>query len=101
IAPRSAAVLGRATSADLGQPRIKHAWLGIAEPLDLDRVLPAIAEVVEVDELLCSDIFENVGEPGLARIEEVTFPAGKRIGRAPANIAGTQLIEMAVGPAHG
>lgn len=48
IAPGTADVLGRATPADLDQARIEHARIGIEQALDLDRVLPAVAKVVEV-----------------------------------------------------
>jgi hypothetical protein len=37
-------------------------------------VLPAIAEVIDIDELLRADIFEDVVEPGFARVEEVAGP---------------------------
>jgi len=62
------------------------------EALDLDRVLPAVAEVIEIDKLLRSDVFEDVAESGLARIEEVVGPM-IRTRRAPADVAGTQLVK--------
>ena len=44
------------------EARIKHTRFGIGETLDLDRVLPSVAEVIEIDELPGADIFENVVE---------------------------------------
>ena len=46
--PRAAAVFERAADADLDQARIEQSELGVGEALDLDRVIPAVAEVVEV-----------------------------------------------------
>src|SRR4249920_164102 len=101
IAPGAASIFWRAATADLDQARVEHAWLGIGEMLDLDRVLPTVAEVIEVRQRLCADVFENVAEPSLAGVDEVAGPIGVGIGRAPADVAGADLIEMAVGPAHG
>jgi hypothetical protein len=60
IAPGAAAIFWRAATADLDQARVEHAWLGIGEMLDLDRVLPTVAEVIEVRQRLCADVFEDV-----------------------------------------
>ena len=46
VAPGTADVFRRAAAGGLDQPRIGDARLGVAEALDLDRVLPAVAEVV-------------------------------------------------------
>jgi hypothetical protein len=46
IAPRAADIFRRTASAGIDQSRIDGARLWIEEPLDLDRVLPAIAKVV-------------------------------------------------------
>ena len=64
-------------------------------------MLPAIAEVVEIYQRLRADVFEHVVEPGLAGVEEVAAPIGIGIGRAPSDVTGAKLVEMAVGPAHG
>src|SRR5689334_5225933 len=101
VAPGAAAVFGRTATADFEEARVEHTGFGVDEPLDFDPVLPAVAEVVEIDEPLRPDVFENVGEASLAGIEEVAGPVFFGIGGAPADIAGTQLIEMAVGPSHG
>ena len=61
-------------------------------------MLPAIAEVVEVFERPGADIFQHVGEAGLAGIERPV--AEVRIGPAPADVTCTDLAEMAVHPAH-
>ena len=37
--------------------------------LDLDRVIPAVAKIVEISQRLCADILNDVAEAGLARIE--------------------------------
>jgi len=51
-----------------------------------------------IDELLRADIFEDVVEPGFARVEEVAGPINIGIWRAPADIAGAQLVEMGAAP---
>ena len=101
VAPRTAHIFGRAMSAGLDQARIKLTGLWIDETLDLDRVLPPVAEVVEIFKSLCADILENFVEPGLAGVEEVTCPTSIGVRCAPADVAGPDLVEMAVGPAHG
>ena len=53
----------------LDQARIKNARFGIDDALDLDRVLPAIAKIVEVPQRLGTDILKHVAEAGLARVE--------------------------------
>ncbi len=100
IAPRAADIFRRATAAGLDQARIELARLWIDETLDLDRVLPTVAEVVKVAQLLRADILEHLVEPRLAGIEEVTGPAGIGVWRAPADVACADLVEMAVGLAH-
>ena len=99
IAPRTTDVLGRAAALGFDQARIKDARFGIDQAFDLDRVLPAIAEVVEILQRLGSDVLEHVAEPGLARIEEVAGPILIWIGRAPSHTARTNLVKVAVGPA--
>jgi hypothetical protein len=46
-------------------------------------------------------IFDHLVETRLARIEKVFGPVGFGIKRTPTDIADTNLIEMAVGPADG
>src|ERR1700752_1612271 len=101
IAPRTTDVLGWAVALGLDQAGIKHARFGIDQALDLDRVLPAIAEVVEILQGLCADVFEDVAEPSFASIREVAGPVCARIGRPPSGAARADLVQMAVGPAHG
>src|SRR5579883_3542428 len=101
ISPRTADVLGRAAALGIEQAGIKPARDGIEQALDRDLVLPAIAEVVEVLQRLSSDILEHAIEPRLARVEEVVAPIPIGIRRAPADAARPDLVEMAVGPAHG
>ena len=101
VAPGTAAVFRRAAAGDVDQARIEYARLGIGELLDLDRVLPAVAEVIKVHQLLRADVFEDVAEPRLAGVEKVGGPIRIGIGRAPADVAGMEHVEVAVGPAHG
>ena len=71
---------------------------GSRHPLDLDRVLPAVAEVVEIAQRLGSGVFEHVDEFGLAGVERSVGPIGT--GKAPARVAGADFEEVAVGPAQ-
>ena len=58
------------------QPRIGDARLGIAEALDLNGVFPAVAEVVDVSQRLCSDVLDHVGETRLAGVERTDGACG-------------------------
>jgi hypothetical protein len=101
ITPRPAAVLRRTAAAHLGKARIKYTRFWIGETLDLDGVFPSVTEVIEIDELLRADVFEDVVKLSLARIKEVAGPIRVGIGRAPADVAGADFLEVAVSPAHG
>src|ERR1700741_1042436 len=101
IAPRTTDVLGWAVALGLNQAGIKHARFGIDQTLDLDCVLPAIAEVVEILQGLCADVFEDIAEPRFASIHEVTTPICIGIGGTPADAARADFVQMTVGPAHG
>src|SRR5215813_13044322 len=101
IAPRTTDVLGWTVALGLDQAGIKHARFGIDQAFDLDRVLPAIAEVVEILQGLCADVFEGVVKPRFAGIHEVTAPISIGIGGTPADAARADFVQMAVGPAHG
>jgi hypothetical protein len=46
MAPGATAVVGRAAAGDFDEARIELPRLGIAEPLDLDCVLPTVTEVI-------------------------------------------------------
>ncbi len=98
IAPGAADILGRASPARLDQPRVKGAGFVFDETLDLDRVLPAVAEVVEITKSLDARVFENVEELGLSGVERSTGSVG--IGQTPSRAAGADFIEMTVGPAE-
>ena len=74
IAPGAADIFRRAAPARLDQARIKNAGLGIDEALDFDRVLPAVAKIVEVPQRLGTDILEARHRGG---------PCGRRAGRHP------------------
>src|SRR5262249_35103896 len=101
VAPGATAIFGRAASGRCDQARIECAWLGIGEPLAVDRVLPAIAKIVDVPQRLRAGVFDHVVEMRLASIKKAFGPIGFWIERAPSNIAGTNLIEMTVGPTQG
>ena len=92
IAPGTADVFGRTTPCSLNQARVSKAGHGISNALDLDRVLPAVAKVVEVSERFCADILEHVDEACLARVERAVAPIG--VGIAPSDVAGADLVEM-------
>ena len=56
------------------QTRIKDARFAIDQALDLDRVFPAVAEVIEILQRLGTDVFEHLAEPSFASIDEVAGP---------------------------
>jgi hypothetical protein len=58
VAPGTADVFGRTASRDVDQARVCDTRHGIGDMLDLDRVLPAVAEVVEIFEGLHVDVFK-------------------------------------------
>lgn len=99
VAPRAADILRRAAPSGLDQAGISDARHGVIDTLDPDRVLPAVAEVVEVPERLRAGVFERVEEPSRAHVERPIAPV--RIWNAPAHVAGADLLKMAVGPAEG
>ena len=74
ITKGTAAVLRRTAAAHLDEARIEHAGFGIDEAFDRDRVLPSVAEIVEIDEFLPADVFEDVVEASFACIKEVAGP---------------------------
>jgi hypothetical protein len=98
ITPGTADIFGWTTSGSFDQARIDDAWLRIDQALDLDRVLPAVTEVIKIFQGLCADIFEHVNEAGFGGIERPVAPVG--IGNPPSNIFGANLLEVRVGPAH-
>jgi len=100
VPPWTADILGRAASLGFDQARIERAWLGIDQPFDLDGVLPAVPEVVEIAQCFDADVFEHVSKPGFARVKEIAAPVGAGIGYASSDIAGADPVEMTVGPAH-
>jgi hypothetical protein len=98
IAPGAADILGRTSATRFDQPRAKDAELGICEALDFDRVLPTVAEVVEIAERLGACVFENVEQLRLAGVKRSIGPVG--IGQAPSCAASADFLEMTVGPAE-
>ncbi len=69
IAGRSTDILGWAPACSLDENRIGLARIGGADAFDLDRVLPAVAEVVEVLQGFCPGVLENPQQSCLARVE--------------------------------
>ena len=55
----SADVLGRAAADSLDENRIDQAGMRVGDALDLDRVLPAVAEVVEIGEGLGAGVLDR------------------------------------------
>lgn len=78
--------------------RLYRSRFGIDEAFDFNRVLPAVAEIIEVAKRLGADVFENRDELRLARVERTAGLVW--IWNTPAGGAGADLIEVAVGPAH-
>lgn len=66
------------------------------ESLDLDRVLPAVAEIVKTAQGLGARIFDDAGERRLAHVERTVAPI--RVGNPPADVTRPDLEEMSVGP---
>ena len=85
VAPGATDVFGGTTSDGLDQARVNNIRLGGDEALDLDRVFPAIAKIVEVTQRLCADLLKHIAKASLARIERaITAPLG--IGIAPSHV---------------
>lgn len=59
---------------------------------------PAVAEVVKVLERFRADIFDCRQQRDLARIERAISPV--LISQTKADVADTELVKVAVGPAH-
>ncbi len=59
IPPGTADVFGWTAPPGFGQARVCEARHRLGDALDLDRVLPAVAEIVEVLERLRADLFED------------------------------------------
>ena len=89
VAPWAADVLGRASSLGVKQYGIGGTRSAIDDAQELDRVLPAVAEVVEVVERLCAGILDDIAKRCLARAEEAVGPA--RICDTSGHISGADL----------
>src|SRR6266851_5714934 len=73
---RTADVFRRAPPGGFQEARIELAEYGISKAFDLDGMLPAIPEVVEITQGLCAGVFNNFVEPGPARIQRPAGPIG-------------------------
>ena len=100
IAPGAADVLGWAGASRLQEPRVDHVGGGIVDPLDADAVIPVIAEVVGILDRPCAGFPEQLLQGHRLR-GHGTLVEPVRIGHAPTDISGAELVEMGVGPAHG
>src|SRR5215207_2311650 len=65
IPPGTADVFGWTASLGFGQARVCDARQRLGGAFDLDRMLPAVAEVVEILERLRADLLDDVDEAGL------------------------------------
>ena len=86
-----------ATSGGLDQSGICIVRFGIRYPFDLDRVLPAVAEVIEIARRLGSGVFERDDEPSFAGVERSVGSIG--IGKTPARVPRADFKEIAICPA--
>jgi hypothetical protein len=98
IAPGTADVFRWAMSFSVDRAGIWNARYGIGDALYFDRVLPAVAEVLEILQRLDADIRESIGQASLAGVERSVAPA--RIGYAPSHVSSPDLVEMAIDPAY-
>ncbi len=102
IAPGSANVFGRAAALGLDQAGIGETRCWIADALDLDRMFPAIAEVVEIFEGLGAGVLEQLEQACLGRLERaVTAKTPAALRWPPADVADPDLPQVRVGPADG
>jgi hypothetical protein len=92
IAGGAADVLGRAAAFDFEKDWVIDTENGVVYPFDFDRMLPAIAKIIDVLKRLRANIFEHVDEPGLAGIERAAAPVW--IGNAPSNVFGPDLVKV-------
>lgn len=97
VARGTADIFGRATSGGLDQSGICIVRFGIRYPFDLDRVLPAVAEVIEIARRLGSGVFERDDEPSFAGVERSVGSIG--IGKTPARVPRADFKEIAICPA--
>jgi hypothetical protein len=94
VAGRAADVGGRAAAVRLDQPRIEGARIGRRDRLDLDGVLPVLAEHVAVPERAAERM--DVRERRALRRKRIGL--GVAIDQAPRLVADAELERMAVLP---
>src|SRR5271166_1244679 len=98
VAPGAADVLRGAAPGSFDQSRIGDVRFRVRQTFDLDRMLPAVAEVVEIAQRLDSGVFEDIDEPRFAGVERSVGPFG--IGEAKADVFGADFVKVAVRPAQ-
>ena len=96
VAPWPAYIFWRTATRRLDQAGIGNARQRIDQAFDLDRVLPAVSEVIEVTQGLGARVLDDAGERRLARVERTVAPI--RVGNPPADVERPDLEEMSVGP---
>lgn len=74
ITPRTADVLWRTSPCGRDQAGISDTRERIRDTLDLDGVLPTVAEVIEVPDRFHAEVFEQIEERGFARIQRAVRP---------------------------
>ena len=101
VAKGAAHILGRAGTLAVEEARIACLGLRPGDGLDPDRVVPVVAEVVDVGELPRPGT-QEVGQRGrLGRVHRPLRIAPARVGDAPGRVAAAELPQVVVLPAHG
>lgn len=80
--------------------RIWHIRACIIGCLDLDHMVPVVAEVANDVDGFGTDIFTHIQQAGFVRGQRA-IEIAVRIGHAPCDTSGPELIEVTVGPPHG
>lgn len=98
IAVGAANILGRTATGCVKEKRVDEARDCGFELLDLDRVRPSVAEVIEVLEREGLVLVDCLGEVRGAGISAIGLSIG--IGTAIAGAAEGELVKVGIGPAH-
>jgi hypothetical protein len=102
IAPWPADILGRAATFGREQTRIDYLGFGRVNSLQLNGVLPVVAEVVDVFERVVAGLRQELGQGCLAcraaaRSEEIPIGIGNAVGDVAPD---AELVEVIIFPAH-
>jgi hypothetical protein len=101
VAPRPSDVFGRAAAlrgkeAGIGERRLRRGM-----SFDLDRVLPAVAEVIKIVEGFGASPVRELGEGSPGGRKRVVAGRPVWIGEAPRHATEAELVEVVILPAHG